>query len=76
MCCRFKRKRKPRRFCLTRLPFANCANGSLSFVRLLTKNQTEVFPFANGLNGLNGLAHLYKYVLSITFVPDEVKTSD
>jgi hypothetical protein len=34
-------KRKPRRFSLIRLPFANCANASLSFVCLLTKKQTE-----------------------------------
>ncbi len=32
----------PRRFFLIRLPFAHCANGSLSFVRLLTKKQMEV----------------------------------
>ncbi len=36
------RKRKPRRFSLTRLPFAHRTNGRLSFVRLLTKKQTEV----------------------------------
>jgi hypothetical protein len=37
-------KRKPGRFSLIGLPFAHPANGS--------------YPFANGLNGLNGLAHL------------------
>ncbi len=31
-----------RRYFLIRFPFANCANGSSSFVRLLTKKQTEV----------------------------------
>ncbi len=31
-----------RRFSLICLPFANCANGSLSFICLLTKKQTEV----------------------------------
>jgi hypothetical protein len=35
-------KWKPRHFSLIRLPFAHCTNGSLSFVRLLTKKQTEV----------------------------------
>ncbi len=30
-------------FPLLRLPFAHHANGSLSFVRLLTKKQTELF---------------------------------
>jgi hypothetical protein len=35
-------KRKTRRFSLIRLPFAHLAHGSLSFVRLLTKKQTEV----------------------------------
>jgi hypothetical protein len=35
-------KRKPRRFPLFRLQFAHHANGSLSFVRLLIKKQTEV----------------------------------
>ncbi len=34
-------KQKIRRFSLIRLPFAHRANGSLSFVRLLTKKQTE-----------------------------------
>jgi hypothetical protein len=34
-------KRKPRRFSFIRLPFAHRANGSLSFIRLLAKNQTE-----------------------------------
>ncbi len=35
-------KRKPRQFSLIRLPFAHRANGSSSFVCLLTKKQTEV----------------------------------
>ncbi len=35
-------KQMSRRFSLIRLPFANCANESLSFVPLLTKKQNEV----------------------------------
>jgi hypothetical protein len=35
-------KRKTSRFSLIRLPFAHRAKGSLLFVRLLTKKQTEV----------------------------------
>ncbi len=35
-------KRKSRRLSLIPLPFAHRANESLSFVRLLTKKQTEV----------------------------------
>jgi hypothetical protein len=35
-------KRKPRRFSIICLPFAHHANGSLSFVRLLMNQQTEV----------------------------------
>jgi hypothetical protein len=35
-------KRKPRLFSLNSLPFAHRANGSLSFVRLFMKKQTEV----------------------------------
>ncbi len=35
-------KREPRQFSLIRLPFAHRANGSLSFVCLLTKKQMEV----------------------------------
>ncbi len=35
-------KWKPRRFSLIRLPFARFANGSLSFVCLLMKKETEV----------------------------------
>ncbi len=45
-------KRKLWRFSLIRLPFAHQTKASLSFVRLLTKNQMEVIRFANGLNGL------------------------
>ncbi len=41
-------KRKPRRFSLILLPFAHRANGS--------------YPFANGLNGLEGLGHLCRIV--------------
>jgi hypothetical protein len=37
-----KWKRKPRLFSLIRLPFAHRANGSLPFVRLLMRKQTEV----------------------------------
>jgi hypothetical protein len=35
-------ERKPRRFSIIRLLFAHRENGSLSFVHLLTKKQTEV----------------------------------
>ncbi len=35
-------KGKPRKFSLILLPFSHRANGSLSFVSLLTKKQTEV----------------------------------
>ncbi len=38
-------KREPRQFSLIRSPFAHNANGGLSFVRLLTKKQTEVIHF-------------------------------
>jgi hypothetical protein len=41
----------PRWFFLIRLPFAHCANRSLSFVRLLTKNKQKL-SIANGLIGL------------------------
>jgi hypothetical protein len=37
----FRFKRKPRHFSLIRLLFAHRAFGSLSFVRLFTKKQTE-----------------------------------
>ncbi len=50
-------KRKPRRFSLIRLQFPHSANGSFSFVCLFTKKQRK-FPFSNGPNGLNELAHL------------------
>ncbi len=48
-------KRKPRRFSLICVPFAQWVNGSLSFVDEETNGSN---PFADGLNGLNGLAHL------------------
>jgi hypothetical protein len=53
------KKQKPRRFSLICFPLAHRENGSLSFVRLLTKKETEVSPLAHELNGLNGLAHLW-----------------
>jgi hypothetical protein len=46
-----KRKQKPRQLCLICFPFAHHANGSLSFVCLLTKKQTELIQH-------NRLAHL------------------
>jgi hypothetical protein len=52
--------RMPRRFSTIRFPFAHYANGSLSFVRLLTKKHGS-YPFANGLNGRK-------------FVPDNMVT--
>jgi hypothetical protein len=55
ICCLFKRRRKAQAIFPIRLPFAHRANGNLSYVHLLTKKQME---FANGLNRLNGLAHL------------------
>ncbi len=36
------RKRKPRQFSLIRLLLTHCANGSLSFVHLLIRKQTQV----------------------------------
>jgi hypothetical protein len=39
------------------LPFAFHANGSFLFVRWFNEETSESYPFANGLNGLNGLAH-------------------
>jgi hypothetical protein len=54
-------KRKPSRFSLICLPFAHRANGSLLFVSLLAKKQTEVICLygLNVLNGPNGLAQLW-----------------
>ncbi len=42
------------------LPFAHCANGHSSFVRLLTKKQTEVICVCKQttVSGRYGLAHL------------------
>ncbi len=61
ICSHFKRKTKSRWFSLIRLPFAYHANRSLSFVRLLTKEQSSTngsYQFANRPLGLNGLAYL------------------
>ncbi len=58
ICCRFKHKRKTEaqeKISLICLAFTHRPNRNMSFVRLLTKKQTEVI---NVLNGLNGLAHL------------------
>ncbi len=38
----FKRKRKPGKLSLIRLPFAHGANGGSSYVHLKTKKQMEV----------------------------------
>ncbi len=45
-----KQETEPGRFSLICLLFAPDANGSLSFVRLLTKTNGS-YPFANELNG-------------------------
>jgi hypothetical protein len=48
ICCYFQmenRKWKPREFSFIRLPFAHRANGSLLFVRLLTKKQQKLSVF-------------------------------
>ncbi len=52
-------------------PFTVClhANWSLSFVRFLRRNTNGSYPFANGLNGLNGLAHLW-FLGGCCFVSD------
>ncbi len=49
-------KQKLIRFSLIRLLFVHPANGSLSFVRLLTKKTNGGYSFTNWLNGL---AHLW-----------------
>jgi hypothetical protein len=48
-------KQTPKLFSLICLSFAHRENGSLLFVRLLTKITNISSPFANGLNGLNGV---------------------
>ncbi len=53
-----KRKWKHRRFSLFYLPCAHCANGSLSFVRLLTKKQMEVIRLKTDLP-------IYEYLSSV-----------
>ncbi len=64
VCCVFmcvcENGRQKRRFSLIHLPFAHCANGSLSFVRLLTKKQWKL-SVCKGTKWLNGLAHLCLY---------------
>ncbi len=49
--------RKPGQFSVFHLPFANCASGNLSFVRLLRKNKRS-YLFANGAHGPYGLENL------------------
>jgi hypothetical protein len=54
-------KRKPRQFSLICLPFARRANAGLSFASFVDEENTvkyRSYGFANGLNGLNGLARL------------------
>jgi hypothetical protein len=55
-----KRKWTPGDFPFIHLPFTHRANRSLSYVRLLMKNEETngSYSFAKGLNGLNGLANL------------------
>jgi hypothetical protein len=45
-------ERKSKLFSLIRLPFAHHGNGSLTFVRLLTKKQTEVILLQTDLTDL------------------------
>ncbi len=51
-------KRMPRQFSLIRLPFANRANGSMSFVRLFTKNNLRKISVRKRTKWINGLDHL------------------
>ncbi len=53
------RKRKPRWFSLTRLPFAHRANGSLS--KFVDEETNGSYLFANRLNGLIRFAYLWLY---------------
>jgi hypothetical protein len=50
-------KSKPRRFSLIRLPFAYLTTEICRLSVCWRKNKRS-YPLANGLNGLNGLAHL------------------
>jgi hypothetical protein len=54
-------------------PFVHCANGSLLFVRILTKKQMEGYPFANGLDGL---AHLCPEIACLNRSWSEHTTQD
>jgi hypothetical protein len=56
---------QPRQVSLIRLPFAHHADGSLSFVHSFTKKLTEVIHLQNGINRVNGLAHLWFSNLSL-----------
>jgi hypothetical protein len=58
ICCRFKWKIEAQTIFLFPFTVAQHANVSLRFVCLLTKKINRSYPFANGPNGLNGLAHL------------------
>jgi hypothetical protein len=64
-------KRKPRRFSLVRLPFAPCANGSLSFVRFVDEETNGSYPIADGLNGL---VHLCLQLQAVTGAEVYVQT--
>jgi hypothetical protein len=50
-----------RQFSSICLLFAPQANGRLSFVPFVDKETNRSYPSANGLNGLNGPAHLWSY---------------
>jgi hypothetical protein len=64
-------KRKPRQFFLIRLPFAHHANGSVSFIRLFTKKQTEVIRLQTDYKGLPiyayNLTHLFGSLLTFAY---------
>jgi hypothetical protein len=58
LCWFFKLKTEAHTIFLIRLPFVHRANGSLSFVRVLTKKQTKVIHLQT-VNGLKEHVHLH-----------------
>ncbi len=60
--------RKPRRS-MIRLPFAHCANGSLSFVSLLTKKQIELILMqTNQMDKTDLPIYSYVYIVKYNYV--------
>jgi hypothetical protein len=61
-------KTEARAIFLNPFTISHCSKGSLSFVRFFNEETNRSYPFAYGLDGLNGLALLWLQVTAVVNV--------